>query len=48
MRRGIPTSSKQGGVSMGSTLSSYTYKRGRGARKFCCPKQGIVPLWNIA
>jgi len=30
MRRGIPTSSKQGGVSMGSTLSSHTYKRGGG------------------
>ena len=32
---------------MGSTLSSYTYKRGRGARKIFGSKQGIVPLWNI-
>tara|TARA_B110000503_G_C7126837_1_gene405012 strand:+ start:1735 stop:1860 length:126 start_codon:yes stop_codon:yes gene_type:complete len=27
-RRGIPTSQSTGGVSMGSTLSSYTYKKG--------------------
>jgi len=34
MRRGIPTSSKQGGVSMGSRLPSHTYKRGGGYVKF--------------
>ena len=45
--RGIPTLSILGGVSMGSRLPSPGYKRGRGAIKFCCPKQGIVPLWNI-
>ena len=32
---------------MGSRLPSHGYKRGRGAIKFCCSKQGIVPLWNI-